>query len=100
MLVETWPPFSPEQPEPSDRASITAVLRLAAAITVAADNPVYPPPMMTTSADAGSRPGGLLKLRSTSSRQKGRAAKVLEKRSFAVTNAPGLLLPANIGSIE
>jgi hypothetical protein len=47
-----------------------------------ADSPVYPPPMMTTSADAGSRRGGTL--RSTSSRQKGRAAKALEKRSFAV----------------
>lgn len=100
MLVEIWPPFSPEQPEPRDRASMMAVLRPASAITIAADNPVYPPPMMTTSADAGGRPGGLPKVRSTSSRQKGRARKVLEKSSFAVTRSTGPWLPANTHSIK
>src|SRR5260370_676599 len=54
MLKATWPPFRPEQPAPTAPASSTHVAAPAAAVSRAADNPVYPAPTISTSTRAGS----------------------------------------------
>src|SRR5712664_3025805 len=54
MLYATWPPLRPEQPAPTAPASNTHVAAPAAAVSRAADNPVYPAPTIKTSTRAGS----------------------------------------------
>jgi hypothetical protein len=47
--VPSWPPLRPDAPSPMRLPSISATLVPALARCVAADNPVKPPPTMTTS---------------------------------------------------
>lgn len=49
-FVDTTPPFLPEAPKPTSCASRTTGFNPRSIALIAADNPVYPPPMMTTSA--------------------------------------------------